>query len=74
MSNRPVQAIRINGDITKEVLIELGSNPELEGFIVACKWKGEGYSVGWSNMDDRELAYGALLMDNEIKKDLLGDQ
>ena len=67
-----VEAIRFNGKISKEVLLELGTDPELEGYMVVCRWKG-GYSVGWSDMDDRDLAYGLAQMDDAVKKDLFGN-
>lgn len=66
-ADKKVQSIRVDGKITKEVLLELGTNDDLEGYIVVCRWKDEGYSVGWSDMDDRDLAYGLAHMDYEIK-------
>lgn len=55
-----ILTIRPNGTVTKEVLLELGTDPNVEGFIVTCKWKDDCYSTGWSNMNDLELAHALL--------------
>jgi len=73
-AEKKVEAIRFNGKIPKEALLELGTDPNLEGYMVVCRWKGEGYSVGWSDMDDRDLAYGLAQMDHEVKRDLFGGE
>lgn len=70
MTDKKIKDIRINGDITKTTLIELGSDPELEGFLVFCRWKDGGYSTGWSNVDDRELAFSLALLDRDVKNAL----
>jgi len=72
MSENKICAIRAGGIITGANLIELGSDPDLEGYAVVCKWKEDGYTTGWSNMDDRDLAYASLILDREMKNDLFG--
>ena len=67
-----VQSIRTGGKITKEVLYELGADPNLEGYLICCKWKGGSYSVGWSDMNDLDLAYSLTQMDDAVKKNLFG--
>ena len=74
MSDRKVKAIRCDGEITKAVLVEVGSDPNLEGYMVLCKWKDEGFSVGWSNMKDDELAFCKILMDREISDSIFGER
>jgi hypothetical protein len=71
--NKKVESIRINGQVTKEVLLELGTDPNLEGYMILCRWKGNGYSVGWSDMNEQKLAHGLAYMDHQIKRELFGD-
>jgi len=74
MANKAkIHSLRHKGEITKEVLLELGTDPDLEGFIITCKWKGGGYSVGWSVEHPTILAYSLIHMEHEIKLNLFGD-
>ena len=67
-----VTSIRIDGNITKELLIELGTDPDLEGFIIVCRWKGDRISAGWSDQKDQELIYGSFYLESEIRKEMFG--
>jgi len=69
-----IKAIRPNGHITKEVLFELGSDPDIKGFVVVCYWGDDSFSCGWSNMDNRDLAFASVYLDNEIKMDLFREK
>ena len=68
-----VEALRINGNTTKEVLLELGTDPELQGYMIVCRWKEGGYSIGWYDMTDQKLAHGLAYMDHQVKRELFGD-
>jgi len=65
-----IQSIRADGKITKEVLLELGTDPELEGYLIACLFKDGTYSVGWSEMSNLELSLAVLKIDHEVKQSL----
>lgn len=71
--SKKVEVLRINGQITKEMLIEMGTDPDLEGYLTVCRWKGDRYSVGWCNMTDQKLAHGLAYMDHQVKRELFGD-
>ena len=70
---RKVEALCINGGVTKAVLAQTASDPELDGYVVICKWKGGRFSAGWSNMPDEDLTYCQKLLDREIDKCIFGE-
>ena len=70
MSGNKIEAIRADGVVTGANLVEIGADPELDGYIVLCKWKDGSYTAGWSAMDERDTAYCAMRLDREIKNRL----
>ena len=61
-----VKAFYGKGKFPKEKLIDLATNPRLEGFQIVCHWKADeknptGYTtVGWTGgMNRSELVFGA---------------
>ncbi len=62
-----VTALRADGKIGNEVLLELGCDEKLDKYLIVCLWKDDTASVGWS--DDMEcplMVWGAKLLQREV--------
>jgi hypothetical protein len=64
-----IKALRPGGKLSKVDLIELGSDPALERFMVVCFWDDGQSTCGWPpDMTNGQLVFGSALMENEIKQ------
>jgi hypothetical protein len=64
-----IKALRPGGKINKEALIQLGSDPNLDRFMIVCFWEDGDATVGWSHdLTNGQLCYGSALVENEIDK------
>ena len=64
-----IVTLRPQGKITKAMLIQLGSDPDLEGFQIICHWKNDDTTVKWSNdIKNNDLVFGATMMTDEVNQ------
>ena len=61
-----LHAFRTKNTFPKEALIDLATNPELEGFMIVCFWKGDEKTpsgcttTGWTpDLTNSEIIFGA---------------
>jgi len=58
---------RAGGKVTKEALLELAQDPDLENFMVVSFWKDGTCSTGWSaGVTNGELAYGSMMIHKKV--------
>ncbi len=64
-----IKALRPGGKLTKETLIQLGTDPQLERFMVVCIWDDGMMTTGWSHdMTNGQLVYGSASIASEVEQ------
>jgi len=59
------------GDVMdKTGLLKLGTDPDLEGFMNVCYWKDGTVTCGWTPMKHSEMAFGLLILDEQVRDDI----
>lgn len=48
------------------MLRRLADDEDLVGVVTICKWKGDGMTTGWSNMNYGEIALMILELQQEL--------
>jgi hypothetical protein len=72
MTDIKVRALNANG-VSKESLIQLGSDPDLGHFQVICHWKDGRSTVGWSTeISHDELVFGSELLKFAVNERVFG--
>jgi hypothetical protein len=62
-----VEALKPGGKLTKQVLVALGNNPELESFQIVCHWEDGKTTIGWMpEMTHAQLVFGATQLSLEV--------
>lgn len=64
-----IKALEINGQsVTKQYLIELGSDPGLKHFMIVM-FRENGAYVAWTgDQNNEQLVYGAELLKDEVRR------
>jgi len=70
MSNdKKIYSINSGNKASKESLIEMANDPNVDKFMVVVFWKDGSCTTGWSSgITNGEIAYGAAM----LQKDMFG--
>ncbi len=70
-----IESLRPNGRIDNSVLVELGSDPELDKFMVVAFWRDGTQTAGWpADMKLSQLAFGLKHLELDVNSEIIRKQ